>query len=50
MLTCRQMMGLFGITRYMANKWLDRLCITPSPYLYPKKIGGTVCYYRHTKK
>jgi len=50
MLTCRQMMGLFGITRYMANKWLDSLCVTPSPYLYPKKIGGTVCYYRHTKK
>lgn len=49
-LTCRQMMSLFGITRYMANKWLEHLCTSPSSYLYPQKIGGTICYYRHTKE
>ncbi len=44
MLTCRQMMGLFGITKYMARKWLDRLTTSPSPYLIPQKIGNVVSY------
>lgn len=50
MLTCRQMQHLFGITRYMANKWLDRLCANPSPYLYPQKIGSTICYQHHKRQ
>ncbi len=44
MLTCRQMMYLLGITKYMARKWLDRLTTSPSPYLIPQKIGNVVSY------
>lgn len=50
MLTCRQMMYLFGITKYMARKWLDRLCTSPSPYLIPKKVSNVVSYLPAIRK
>jgi hypothetical protein len=40
------MQGCFGLTKYMAQKWLDRLCTQPSAYLVGRKIGQTVTYRR----
>lgn len=45
-ITCRIMQGYFGLTKYIAHKWLDRLCTMPSPYLVGRKIGQTVTYRR----
>lgn len=40
------MQGCFGLTKYMAQKWLDWLCTQPSAYLVGRKIGQTVTYRR----
>jgi nucleoid DNA-binding protein len=45
-ITCRIMQGYFGLTKYMARKWLDQLCTQPAPYLVGRKIGQTVTYRR----
>lgn len=48
-ITRRQMQFFFGLTKYMASKWLDQLSSTPSPYLSAQKIGKTVIY-SHSKR
>ena len=40
-----QMEALFGITRYMAEKWLNELCSQAPPYLRVGKIANTLVYY-----
>ena len=41
-----EMEALFGITRYMAEKWLNELCSQAPPYLKVGKIANTLVYYR----
>lgn len=45
-ITCRVMQGLFGLTKYMARKWLEQLSTQISPYLVGCKIGQTITYRR----
>jgi len=45
-LLTRDMMGLFGLTQYMANKWLDELCTQAPPYLRFEKMSHVRIYYR----
>ncbi|MBR5728736.1 MAG: hypothetical protein IKX61_00810 [Prevotella sp.] len=45
-ITCSIMQGYFGLTKYMARKWLDQLSTQISPYLVGQKIGQTVTYRR----
>lgn len=45
-ITRRQMEGIFGLTKYMAQKWLDELCTLPPHYLKTKKIANVLTYYR----
>lgn len=40
------MRGLFGLTQYMANKWLDELCTQAPPYLRFEKVSHVRVYYR----
>lgn len=40
------MEGLFGLTKYMAQKLLDELCTQAPPYLKATKIGCTLMYTR----
>ena len=44
--TRRQLMLEFGLTDYMARKWLSRLCAQPEPLLHAEKIGTTLVYRR----
>ena len=41
-----EMEALFGITRYMAEKWLNELCSQAPPYLKVGKIANALVYYR----
>lgn len=45
-ITRRLMEGLFGLTKYMAQKWLDELCTQPPAYLKARKISNVMMYYR----
>ncbi|MBR7017714.1 MAG: hypothetical protein IKH99_02565 [Prevotella sp.] len=45
-ITRTAMQGLFGLTKYMAVKWLEHLTTQPTPFLEGRKIGQTVAYYR----
>lgn len=42
----RDMQGLFGLTRYMAQRWLDELCTQAPPYLKVDKVANVLMYYR----
>ena len=45
-LLSRDMKALFGLTPYMANKWLEELCTQAPPYLRVEKISHVMFYYR----
>ena len=45
-LTRRTLTHEFGLTSYMALKWLDRLTTGPSPMLKAEKTGNTIIYRR----
>ena len=45
-LTRQQMEGIFRITKYMAQKWLNELCTLPPVYLKSRKIGNVLTYRR----
>ena len=45
-ITRRQMEAFFGITKYMAQKWLDELCSQPPVYLVTRKVANVLTYYR----
>lgn len=45
-ITRNWMQGIFGLTKYMAQKWLDRLTTLPDAYLTGQKVGQTVVYRR----
>lgn len=45
-LLSRDMKALFGLTTYMANKWLDELCTQAPPYLRVEKVSHVSIYYR----
>lgn len=45
-ITRRMMEAVFGITKYMAQKWLEELCTQPPVYLTSRKYGNTLTYYR----
>ena len=47
-ITCGIMQGSFGLTKYMARKWLEELSTNPSLYLIGRKIGQTVTYRRRS--
>ena len=38
-LLSRDMKALFGLTQYMANKWLEKLCTQAPPYLRVEKVS-----------
>lgn len=38
------MEGRFGLTKYKARKWLDRLCTEPNAYLVGRYVGNTIVY------
>lgn len=45
-ITRRLMEGIFGLTKYMAQKWLDELCTQPPVYLEARKIANVMTYYK----
>jgi nucleoid DNA-binding protein len=45
-LLSRDMKALFGLTTYMANKWLEELCTQAPPYLRVEKVSHVSIYYR----
>ena len=45
-LLSRDMRGLFGLTQYMADKWLDELCTQAPPYLRFEKVANVRIFYR----
>jgi hypothetical protein len=45
-LTTGNMKALFGLTPYMANKWLEELCTQAPPYLRSEMISHVRIYYR----
>jgi hypothetical protein len=45
-ITRGNLQGYFGLTKYMAQKWLDRFCSQPNACLVGRKIGQTVVYRR----
>ena len=45
-ITRRQMEGIFGLTKYMAQRWLDELCTMPPVYLEAKKVANVRAYFR----
>ena len=45
-ITRRLMEGHFGLTKYMAQKWLDELCTQPPVYLEARKIANVRAYFR----
>lgn len=45
-LLSRDMKALFGLTTYMANKWLEELCTQAPPYLRAEKVSHVSIYYR----
>ena len=44
-ITRRLMEGVFGLTKYMAQKWLDELCTQPPVYLKTRKVGNVMMYF-----
>lgn len=45
-LLSRDMRGLFCLTQYMADKWLDELCTQAPPYLRFEKVANVRIFYR----
>ena len=45
-ITGKEMQQYFGLTRYMAQKWLEQLSTAPERYLTVRKIGSTLPYHR----
>ena len=45
-ITRGNLQGYFGLTKYMAQKWLERFCSQPNAYLVGRKIGQTIVYSR----